>query len=106
MRRPRRALALSPKVTLSAAQDSVGSPPATTGESPDSERPQTMSAVYSVSGSAPQTSTSRPAGFEFRVTGTDSLSSARLGRLTTIHGEIDTPAFMPVGTQATVKTLH
>src|SRR5207253_4092616 len=28
---------------------------------------------------------------------------ARLGRLTTPHGTIDTPQFMPVGTQATVK---
>ncbi|XEC97691.1 tRNA guanosine(34) transglycosylase Tgt [Paenibacillus tarimensis] len=32
-------------------------------------------------------------------------SGARLGRLHTPHGVIDTPAFMPVGTQATVKTL-
>jgi queuine tRNA-ribosyltransferase len=30
---------------------------------------------------------------------------ARRGRLTTAHGVIDTPAFMPVGTQATVKAL-
>ena len=30
---------------------------------------------------------------------------ARLGRLTTPHGVIDTPVFMPVGTQATIKTL-
>ncbi len=32
-------------------------------------------------------------------------TSARLGRITTPHGEITTPVFMPVGTQATVKTL-
>jgi queuine tRNA-ribosyltransferase len=32
-------------------------------------------------------------------------SGARLGRLHTPHGVIDTPAFMPVGTQATVKTM-
>ncbi len=32
-------------------------------------------------------------------------SSARLGVVTTPHGTIDTPAFMPVGTQATVKAL-
>lgn len=32
-------------------------------------------------------------------------TGARLGRLTTPHGVIDTPVFMPVGTQATVKTL-
>jgi queuine tRNA-ribosyltransferase len=30
---------------------------------------------------------------------------ARLGRLTTPHGSIDTPQFMPVGTQGTVKSL-
>lgn len=30
---------------------------------------------------------------------------ARRGRLTTAHGPIETPAFMPVGTQATVKAL-
>lgn len=31
--------------------------------------------------------------------------NARLGKLTTAHGEIQTPCFMPVGTQATVKGL-
>ncbi len=30
---------------------------------------------------------------------------ARLGRITTSHGTVDTPAFMPVGTRATVKAL-
>src|SRR6266480_6820806 len=30
---------------------------------------------------------------------------ARLGRLSTAHGAIDTPAFMPVGTAATVKAM-
>jgi queuine tRNA-ribosyltransferase len=39
---------------------------------------------------------------EFQVLKTDS-SGARLGRLTTPHGVIETPAFMPVGTAATVK---
>ena len=33
------------------------------------------------------------------------VGRARLGRLTTTHGPIDTPQFMPVGTQATVKAL-
>jgi queuine tRNA-ribosyltransferase len=32
--------------------------------------------------------------------------AARLGRITTAHGTIRTPAFMPVGTQATVKTMY
>jgi queuine tRNA-ribosyltransferase len=40
----------------------------------------------------------------FRVTATD--GAARAGVLTTAHGEVPTPAFMPVGTKATVKTLH
>ncbi len=31
---------------------------------------------------------------------------ARLGLVTTAHGQIRTPAFMPVGTQATVKTMY
>src|SRR5207253_8675378 len=31
--------------------------------------------------------------------------AARRGRLTTAHGAIDTPAFMPVGTAATVKAM-
>ena len=43
-----------------------------------------------------------PTGFTFRSTG---LGRARLGRLTTPHGTVDTPQFMPVGTQATVKSL-
>ena len=38
---------------------------------------------------------------KFNVTHTD--GSARRGRLSTFHGEINTPAFMPVGTAGTVK---
>jgi queuine tRNA-ribosyltransferase len=41
----------------------------------------------------------------FEVLKTEPHSRARLGRLHTAHGVIDTPVFMPVGTQATVKTL-
>ena len=40
----------------------------------------------------------------FRVTATD--GPARAGVLSTAHGDIPTPAFMPVGTKATVKSLH
>src|SRR3954447_5362393 len=40
----------------------------------------------------------------FRVTAAD--GTARAGVLSTAHGEVPTPAFMPVGTKATVKTLH
>lgn len=35
----------------------------------------------------------------------DTRTRARLGKLHTPHGVIDTPVFMPVGTQATVKTM-
>ncbi|MCK5305509.1 MAG: tRNA guanosine(34) transglycosylase Tgt [Candidatus Omnitrophica bacterium] len=41
----------------------------------------------------------------FKVLKKDKATKARLGRLYTDHGEINTPCFMPVGTQATVKTL-
>jgi queuine tRNA-ribosyltransferase len=52
----------------------------------------------------PSTETSQDSGFKFEVLVTDP-GGARLGRLTTPHGAIDTPAFMPVGTAATVKGL-
>lgn len=42
-------------------------------------------------------------GFGFEVLGTD--GRARRGRLTTAHGTIQTPVFMPVGTAATVKGM-
>jgi len=35
----------------------------------------------------------------------DKNTKARVGRLSTSHGTVDTPCFMPVGTQATVKTI-
>src|SRR5215210_5589962 len=40
---------------------------------------------------------------EFTLTAAD--GAARAGVLRTAHGEVPTPAFMPVGTKATVKTL-
>ena len=42
-------------------------------------------------------------GIGFEVLARD--GAARLGRLSTAHGTIDTPAFMPVGTAATVKAM-
>lgn len=42
-------------------------------------------------------------GFSFRVEAT--CGRARAGRLSTPHGEVATPVFMPVGTQATVKGM-
>lgn len=43
--------------------------------------------------------------FEFTIEKQCSHTGARLGHLATPHGVIDTPTFMPVGTQAAVKTL-
>ena len=41
----------------------------------------------------------------FQLHHTDRSSKARAGTVTTDHGTIQTPIFMPVGTQASVKTL-
>jgi queuine tRNA-ribosyltransferase len=41
----------------------------------------------------------------FTVVHSDHNSGARLGLLHTAHGTVETPVFMPVGTQATVKTM-
>jgi queuine tRNA-ribosyltransferase len=41
----------------------------------------------------------------FDLLATDRTTGARRGRLTTPHGAVETPVFMPCGTQATVKTL-
>src|SRR5438477_11057627 len=41
----------------------------------------------------------------FELRATDKSTKARSGRLTTGHGEIETPAFMPVGTQGSVKAV-
>lgn len=42
---------------------------------------------------------------KFALICTDHETKARCGRLTTRHGVIETPVFMPVGTQGTVKTV-
>ena len=43
---------------------------------------------------------------EFELLKRDAATKARLGVLHTAHGPVETPAFMPVGTQATVKALE
>ena len=51
----------------------------------------------------------RHGGFKWPLASTvvhsDKNSRARLGLLHTAHGTVETPVFMPVGTQATVKTM-
>ena len=42
----------------------------------------------------------------FELQYTDSKSNARAGLITTAHGKIETPIFMPVGTLGTVKGVH
>ncbi|WP_041693690.1 tRNA guanosine(34) transglycosylase Tgt [Emticicia oligotrophica] len=43
---------------------------------------------------------------KYELQKTDSQTKARAGKITTDHGEILTPIFMPVGTAATVKAVH
>ena len=43
--------------------------------------------------------------FQFDLIKKDTASSARLGKMITPHGIVNTPVFMPVGTQGTVKSL-
>ena len=43
--------------------------------------------------------------FNFEILGKDVKSDARAGVIHTVHGDIKTPSFVPVGTQATVKSM-
>ena len=43
---------------------------------------------------------------QFKIDSLDKSSNARAGTITTDHGEIQTPIFMPVGTAGTVKGVH
>jgi queuine tRNA-ribosyltransferase len=43
--------------------------------------------------------------YQFKLLKKDATSQARLGKLQTPHGEVNTPTFMPVGTQGAVKAL-
>ncbi len=43
---------------------------------------------------------------KFKIDSLDKSSNARAGTITTDHGEIQTPIFMPVGTAGTVKGVH
>ncbi len=43
---------------------------------------------------------------KFNLLATDTQTKARAATLTTAHGLIETPIFMPVGTAATVKGIH
>ena len=44
-----------------------------------------------------------PTAYSFDVIGRD--GAARRGRITTPHGVVETPAFMPVGTRGAVKAI-
>ena len=41
----------------------------------------------------------------FKIIHKDKFTDARVGVIETAHGEVETPVFIPVGTQATVKAL-
>jgi len=55
-----------------------------------------------ISSTTPTTSTT---AFSFTLQATDTRTGARAGVAHTPHGDVPTPIYMPVGTQATVKTL-
>jgi queuine tRNA-ribosyltransferase len=50
-------------------------------------------------------SAKRPS-LDFKILAQVSESRARAGTFQTLHGEIQTPLFMPVGTQASVRNVH
>lgn len=43
---------------------------------------------------------------DFKLQATDTNGTARAGLITTDHGQIETPIFMPVGTVGSVKGVH
>ena len=43
---------------------------------------------------------------DFQLKASDIISNARAGLITTDHGTIETPIFMPVGTVGSVKAVH
>ena len=43
---------------------------------------------------------------KFKLLKSDEQTKARAGEITTDHGKIQTPIFMPVGTGGTVKAVH
>ena len=43
---------------------------------------------------------------QFEILASDAATRARVGKITTAHGEINTPIFMPVGTAGTVKSVN
>src|SRR4030042_49099 len=47
----------------------------------------------------------RSMALKFELIKKDPFSEARLGKIETAHGSFTTPAFLPVGTQGTVKSL-
>ncbi|UCD71181.1 MAG: tRNA guanosine(34) transglycosylase Tgt [Syntrophobacterales bacterium] len=44
-------------------------------------------------------------GFQFHLMKTEKETGARLGKIITAHGEFETPAFIPVGSQASIKSM-
>ena len=43
--------------------------------------------------------------FQFEIQARDPASRARAGLITTAHGTVETPVFMPVGTRGSIKSL-
>jgi queuine tRNA-ribosyltransferase len=64
---------------------------------PENDKPQTTNYKHAIFAFM--------ASLSFNLQHTDSQSKARAGTITTDHGEIQTPIFMPVGTAGTVKAV-
>ncbi len=65
-----------------------------------------MSQPAEASGAGSVDSSSTPSTpFQFEVIDRDNATKARLGRMRTAHGVVETPVFMPVGTAGTVKAV-
>ena len=56
-------------------------------------------------GLLPEQAAQSSQGFSFELQKTCPVTGARAGLLRTTHSVIETPVFMPVGTQGTVKTM-
>jgi queuine tRNA-ribosyltransferase len=72
----------------------------------EADQQSRLAEVQATAGDGSSTSALPPArAATFELLGRDTASAARRGRLHTPHGSVETPAFMPVGTQGTVKGL-
>lgn len=61
--------------------------------------------ISAMNGASKATNPKAAVALTFNITARCSVSKARVAKMTLPHGLVDTPVFMPVGTQATLKGL-